>query len=120
MTFLQDFETIDTAIGFSFNTTLHCLIAVLLSVLTVVAISPVFILPGTLIALTVGCSFLRRSFVSFIESIFQSAKYTSKQHDHSRDWTLQLSLRYLLRIERLWKVSLPLGHFPPNDALSIG
>jgi hypothetical protein len=61
-TFLQDFETIDTTIGFSFNTTIHCLISVLLSVLTVVAISPVFILPGTLIALTVGYSPLRHSF----------------------------------------------------------
>lgn len=48
----KDFETIDTAIGMSFSITLKCLCSVLLSVLTVIAISPVFIIPGTFIAFT--------------------------------------------------------------------
>lgn len=50
----EDFETIDTRIGMSFSTTLKCLCSVLLSVLTIVAISPIFVIPGTLIAFAVS------------------------------------------------------------------
>ncbi|PVF92981.1 hypothetical protein CPB86DRAFT_768539 [Serendipita vermifera] len=46
----KDFETIDTQISTSFSWTVRCLTSLFLSVLTIVAISPLFLLPGALIA----------------------------------------------------------------------
>lgn len=45
----KDFETIDTTIGFSFSFTIQCFFTVILSVLTIVLLSPLFLIPGIVI-----------------------------------------------------------------------
>lgn len=49
--FSKDYNVIDTTMGFSFAYSLSCLSTILLSVITIVVVSPGFILPGTIIGL---------------------------------------------------------------------